>query len=129
VKSTNNIRIKQTLSPFWVFMVFVALLSSCTIRKGVQASLHIPVSEQLNPSKTTTSGNTSCIYFEADKSKHSATSARSTHNLLFLSLSFVDELLPVQFFNPENEFVLNGWPLSKKVKQYILFSRLKYDIL
>ena len=114
----------QRATPIWILLVFVMLFSSCTIRKGVQAGLELPVNKQLNPSKATVFQQNGCLYSE--ETVAATTPFLNKNNTVFYKAIFFDFNLPAVNFLPEQKENVNaGWPLTLKIKQFILFRQLK----
>lgn len=118
---------KQCNLLFLVLLSLLTLFSSCTVRKAVLVELNIPVTNQLNPSKTTVPvrvpsycGVSNCIYLPSETPQK--------------ELNFsADYIVPVSnlFINVPKETKQQlapayfGYYVSDKVPIYILYKKMK----
>src|SRR5687768_2895087 len=122
VKERKHLYLKKFRIAIVLFAVFLAVFSSCTVRKSIQAHLDFPVAKPLNVSKSTLAGNYSCLHL-------SEVISSSENNPTLFSIT------PVSFsknvlFSPrrkEAKVILknDGLFLSARPLLYILYNRMK----
>lgn len=123
-KPTGNISCNLDSKPLLLMLLVLSVLSSCNIRKGVQVSLEIPVTRQLNPSKATT-GTTSVCSFAETKTDFDYLVPRPDMDMEYVSRSTGD-FPGIQHHIPlTSHNISTGWPLTSKVETYILFRQMK----
>lgn len=126
-KSTENIKWLQHSIPLWLLLLIMSFFSSCTVRKGIQVSLEVPVTRQLNPSKATSNQQSACHYVEV------GADLTFTFTKVNSDTGF-PHLIADHIIQPEIRFIsagrntTSGWPLSLKIESYILFKQMKFWI-
>ena len=111
--------------PLLAIWVLLTLFSSCSVRKSVQAQLGFPVTKQLNPSKTSLTGEQHCEHPAhatlLDQTKKTgfepAIDFLPSSSTLYLSAT---EKVADQPFS-----TLYGWFHPGKVPFYILYKKMK----
>ena len=118
---------KQCNLLFLVLLSLLTLFSSCTVRKAVLVELNIPVTNQLNPSKTTVPvrvpsycGVSNCSYLPSGTPQKELNF--SADYIVPVSYLFINvpketkqQLVPAYF----------GYYVSDKVPIYILYKKMK----
>lgn len=122
-KPAEKIIFIRNNTPVWVMFLVLSLLSSCNIRKGIQAGLNIPVTKQLNPSKTTGTPDSSCFISEGEVYAFPASKTDSSSGTALFHFRCFS--VPAYQLVTIKVNTVQGWPLSLKVEPYILFRQLK----
>ncbi|MGQ1889459.1 hypothetical protein ACT29H_03355 [Thermophagus sp. OGC60D27] len=106
-------------------MVFLVVLSSCTVRKFISYELDLPFIKLLNPSRATIHTGAHCSLDEMRVGYHSLEQPSVDTSLLTSVTAEVEYSSPdypsaIPLFYPSQ-----GWPLSLKIPVYILFKKIK----
>lgn len=125
--STVNINWMQHSSPLWLLLIILSFFSSCTVRKGIQASLEVPVTKQLSPIKAATNQLSVCHYVDTGADLI-FTINKENSDTGFPHRSADRIIQPEIQFIWSDEKTLSGWPLTLKIESYILYNQMKYCI-
>lgn len=106
-----------------IVLIVLTVLSSCTIRKAIQAQWEVPVAKQLNPSKSIFSGGTVCAFTEVLPATQHASFADLGFTAMLLPLVLTFGLLLIGNPAPASQPQVVGHP--EKIPFYILYRKLK----
>ncbi len=113
--------------PLMIALIVLTVLSSCTVRKAIQAQLDVPVERQLNPSKSILTGGASCtttdILPAAHPTEFSGIEFTAFLVPLILNLRLLIAVEPIPFVHTQTVGI------SDKIPFYILYKKLKIRLL
>lgn len=106
-----------------IALIVLTVLSSCTVRKAIQAQMDVPVARQLNPSKSILSAGTFCAATEVRPASQQTefTGIEFTAFLvpLILNLRLLIAAEPIPFVH------IQTVGITDKIPFYILYKKLK----
>jgi len=109
--------------PLMIALIVLTVLSSCTVRKAIQAQMDVPVARQLNPSKSILSAGTFCAATDVLPAAQQMdfTGIEFTAFLvpLILNLRFLVHAEPAPFVHTQTVGI------TDKIPFYILYKKLK----
>ncbi|WP_205504000.1 hypothetical protein [Rufibacter psychrotolerans] len=124
MNSKRQNRQKSNL-PLLVVLAVLAVLSSCSVRKSMQASLELPVTRLLVPAKTILTGEQQCA--SPDTVALTEASKKTGFELPIAFLPFFSSLYPTASAKEEQPSVriVEGPRGTGKVPIYILYKKMK----
>jgi len=107
----------------WILLLVVSITSSCTIRKGIQAGLNIPVTRQLNPSKTFEVRTLLCFQPEVETIETNILPVKYEYTPALKTL--IHDFIHIQTNTPKCISESAGSKITPQIPLFILYKQIK----
>lgn len=115
--------------PVLIALMVLTFLSSCGTRKTIEAQFDLPITKQLNPSKTTLSGNHTCEYDEIDWIAAAPENGSAEHIQTSAAFAGMVSFFDVQFDLTSTEVLEQRPKIPGKTPLYILYQKRKMGLM
>lgn len=125
--STHRAQTNRTY-PVLIALMVLTFLSSCGTRKSIEAQFDLPVTKQLNPSKTTLSGSHTCEYDEIDWIAAAPENGSVEHTQAAVAIPGMVSFFDVQLGVSKIVLLEQGQKIPGKTPLYILYQKRKLGL-
>lgn len=109
-----------------VALIVLTVFSSCTVRKAIQTQWDVPITQQLNPSKTILSGGASCSAADLILLTDQSQRIGFEHSDFFIPFFSDYRLVLSEIINAPLRATSDARVIADKVPIYILYKQMKF---